>query len=433
MYVFTLLLSIIFIFFILYKLKLNLWSHVILWGTVAILTLIFYIVPFIMAVTGNIDLITLEGKTIDNSLLKYTTLLYVNIFMLCLIFGYFFLFNRFKKGERNECLYDISTAIDIISLLGLILICYSFNFSILQATKINRLEFLYDSFFSIRTLGEYLSYGVFASVYLIVRNKKIRFLPIISSILFLYIYLFVFRSRIQAVGLVLAGLMGFLSRFRKPRVNIGVIIAILLLVFFGVSWQYVRWHLHQTDSLSSLFLVLITAVKQGLYFSVTNGELGYLYKANQFAFYLVPNYYDYLYGSTLLRLLLLPFPSSIFAFKPVETQLIFSKMLGVVIPGASRPATIIGDIYMNFGFPGILVGTNLGLVLAVIQLLFNKYDSYPIGIVIGAFFPYCLVILLRGSLNGFPILLCWALLIFSFKFVSFLFNKKSIDRKGIIS
>jgi len=175
-----------------------------------------------------------------------------------------------------------------------------------------------------------------------------------------------------------------------------------------MCWQYVRWHWPSGSGLVGLLVTIKDSLVLGPMFSIVRGELGYLYKASQAVMYLIPEEYDYLCGRSYLRLLLALFPSSLFAFKPPDTQLLVAEMFGVTIQGASRPATFVGDAYMNFGWMGSSMGILLGYVVAKVHR-FRRFRSAP-TLAVAALGPYWIIVWLRGSLNGMAPCLFWLLI-----------------------
>lgn len=69
----------------------------------------------------------------------------------------------------------------------------------------------------------------------------------------------------------------------------------------------------------------------------------------------VPRCHDYLHGQSYYRLLFVPVPRAVWPNKPENTQRVMAQLLNPnAVEVQTSPVGIIGDLYVNFGFYGIL-------------------------------------------------------------------------------
>lgn len=92
----------------------------------------------------------------------------------------------------------------------------------------------------------------------------------------------------------------------------------------------------------------------------------------------IPEYLDYQYGATLLRIVYLWIPRQIWPAKPVNVD----TTVGMAVYGAETygagavPPGLIAEMYWNFWIPGIIVGCfSAGYLLKIIYTQFKRYDT----------------------------------------------------------
>lgn len=256
------------------------------------------------------------------------------------------------------------------------------------------------------TALRYLSYGTVLTFFHHISRREHPSLVLWSGgLLFLFTYLVVLRDRAPVMALALAILVAVLLH---AGITWKGVLAGLLVVYTGVSWQYARWHLGKVTGVSNLIELLVKAFPQGVVTSFRAGELGYIYTAYLQSVALVLDE-GTLAGGTLVRLLLFPFPSSLFPWKPPETQLWFSTWLGVP-EGGSRPVSIVGDAYLSLGLSGVVLVAVLFAFTAWATQRAVRSGGSTVGTALGALGPYALVLWVRGTLNGLAVMLMWVLL-----------------------
>ena len=241
-------------------------------------------------------------------------------------------------------------------------------------------------------LGTYcLIAGGLAFVLLPVYARKSRTQTILLALLLIVIDVFImvaFRARTHLILHLIAVSVGVLylrhrvllvrsARKKERREGLKIInsrrtlVRMAFFIFFvGVFAMYmrlVRGHIETAKDLSILRQDLSTAVEFALAFdSAVGGDLGYtptVFKVIDF----VPEQYDYLKGQSYYRILFTGIPRFVWSDKPDNTGIIVGRWIfpGTVVQ--SNPPGIMGDLYINFGFLGILGFIAFGIVFAKID------------------------------------------------------------------
>jgi len=118
-----------------------------------------------------------------------------------------------------------------------------------------------------------------------------------------------------------------------------------------------------------------------------------------------PNVLDYQYGKTIFVWLLAPIPREIWNSKPIISS---GPIIGITIYGNRRsgvPPGMPGELYWNFGFPGMLIGAFLiGWLLRWIDWKFRPEpgDTLPKAVVF-IYGPMSIGYLIIGTSIGFGI------------------------------
>jgi len=104
----------------------------------------------------------------------------------------------------------------------------------------------------------------------------------------------------------------------------------------------------------------------------------------------------YYYGETMLQTVVFPIPRAVWSGKPMNIGQVLGVEIygqGVGFVGAGTPPTIIGELWLNFGFLGVLAGMFLfGVVARGGYLYFEPLDSSnPLAIIlyIGFVIEFC--------------------------------------------
>ena len=146
-----------------------------------------------------------------------------------------------------------------------------------------------------------------------------------------------------------------------------MIIIVFMIGSLGLYIRTIRGYIGNVSDLSFLKQDLASAVELAFDLdSALGGDLSYtptVFRVIEF----VPDQYDHLSGQSYYRVLFIPIPRFIWADKPVNTGLIVGRWLfpGTIIQ--SNPPGVMGDLYVNFGYIGILGFMVFGFIFARID------------------------------------------------------------------
>lgn len=377
--------------------------HPLLWMTIAIIGLIHHVVPVGLSMIDQLDAFSVGVWSVDNSVLKWYGLVYCSGMFAFMCVGYIC-----AGTVRNTRMHARIQAHDIRSFMRLCNWVVTVGLvGRMIATSRGALFHSSAQYASsvIRMICSYAAAGLPVTVYWFVRSGSLSLHTVMNCAFLAVQTLLRTGERAQLLAVGLAFLAGSINKSMSGKSRWKIVLSVIVVAAIGIGWQFVRWEWRLGDGFMALLWRLKYVMSNIVTLSLSVGELGYLYKACQTMFAIVPRYRNYLYGASLLRLLLLPLPRSIFTFKPQETQLTIAEYLGVHISGASRPITFMGDSYVNFGWAGIVAGLALGWFLRRVEQSFQ--DSALPSLVISAIGPYAIALWLRGTLNGIYVLFVW--------------------------
>ncbi len=152
-----------------------------------------------------------------------------------------------------------------------------------------------------------------------------------------------------APRLVWGGFEGTFSRYSKKQ-----ILAIVLVLFcVGMSGLMIRALRGQFEMQKQGGELRIDPIKAAA-FGFQVGELNYSTPVMR-VLEEIPQNYDYLNGQSYYRLLFIIVPRAVWPDKPQNSQRVLAKIINPAADDVQTiPAGIIGDLYANFGFWGIL-------------------------------------------------------------------------------
>lgn len=206
------------------------------------------------------------------------------------------------------------------------------------------------------------------SAYLLLGDRG-QFVGVLLNILIILYYSLWFGTvKVKNQGITLPGdrLHFYARQLSIPILGIGLVLIVIL-----------SRGLRQARSLQeSLLEVDIINILTG---GIHNSQLDYLIILLE----IVPDEFGYYYGTFYVRAFLNWIPRAIWSDKPVLT--IGSKLRRVILPEASggRPPGIIGRYFVDFGFPGVIVGALItGMLMRYIYELLRKNGHSPLFLLI---------------------------------------------------
>ncbi len=212
------------------------------------------------------------------------------------------------------------------------------------------------------TLG-FMGAATLISLLAMLSLKKSLFskvIMIISSCFAVILFIQTFWSRRPLLGLAIA-VLGFIYVFtfsgrrraaKVAFVSVIVIFTLLLNLYLATSRGKRFYGRAAADQpFRPLSLDILTRL-------VPDVEIGYL--AYEYALETIPSKYDYLYGSGIIPAFLFFIPRSLWPGKPVATGYFISQLwFGKPDPESNLSPLPTGELYINFGIFGLLLGTFL--------------------------------------------------------------------------
>jgi hypothetical protein len=199
-------------------------------------------------------------------------------------------------------------------------------------------------------------------------------IPYVIAVLLMLVYHFlIFRIRTVPIAVLMGWGTGMIfkhfvvslgtrpTKGRLPAwVRLGVFVGIPLLALTGVAIKYLRASHGFRD-----YRVTRQRVAHLIGHTFAGGDLGYALFMRR-ALTLYPHEHAYLKGQSYYRMFFVPIPRSIWPSKPASTQRIFAAALDPKHQpkGITIPPGIVGDLYINFGYLGILGMVVFGIVFA---------------------------------------------------------------------
>ncbi|KAB7707382.1 oligosaccharide repeat unit polymerase [Bacillus aerolatus] len=415
-------------------------KHYIISSFIILFVLVFYIIPLLKYNIYEEEYITLVSSTFSvahsSEINKYS--LYSLTFILFVIFSYIISYMLLAKSKIIKCENYIELTkkqtlfnqLSFLSLCGSVGLIYFSGMNLSNLLASSRFAFFETQNTVFSLLSTYLTYLLVVPTYLIASKKaSINWLYILSLAATFFILMFVFGTRSQIIAIAFSYLMGRMKV--NPKINPKYLILSAVFVHLFVIWQFIRYNMKSVDGVSGFIDLILFNNKEAYLLSLESGDLSWFYDATFTAMY-IKDYMNFsLDGDTYLRLLLTLFPSTIFDFKPEETQRIFAAIINpeAYIVGATFPPSILGDAYLNFGFNGVVIGLFLGCFLAYAQFKVNYFDNI-LSIVLGSTIFIFLLLLTRGTFNGlYPLIFC-ALVLYLLNFLSLISKKEfSYDKK----
>ena len=295
---------------------------------------------------------------------------------------------------RQNALMHIVWLLVGVNLLGVALITIdagSLSLStIIEMTQTSRGDRKLESG-PLSLLGTYLVIlGGLVYVLLPVYAKKRggSILPIVVLLFAIDVFLVIaYRARTPVVLHLIAVSVGFLylrhrvvvvnKRRRRPLISGSLInsrqtlMRMALIIFavgtLGIYMRTVRGYIGSTNDLSFLKQDFAAAVELAIAVdSSVGGDLGYtptVFKVIEF----VPEQFDYLGGQSYWRLLFAGVPRFVWPDKPLNTGIIVGRWMfpGTIVQ--SNPPGVMGDLYINFGYAGIIGFFVFGFIFARID------------------------------------------------------------------
>jgi len=309
-----------------------------------------------------------ETFQIDNTskiIINKMIILYI-IGIIFYYFGYHFKINfkiiRFIKYIikipyifNESKLFYISILFYLIGLNVFLFSIFKFGFSyFLEYSYIRSIIFQNSNYLFFLIQFSIPSFLIIFSIYL--KKKYILFLPILLLIILIFInFLLGGRFRTVSILIMLISIYYYLQRKSIFKKIIFLFISIFL-IFISIS--IIRYF-------NSIYLIK-NNIKD-----IVLSNLDY-----PFYFYKIiiniPFNISYQYGKTFVTFLFYPLPRALFPQKPLSAGSFITQYLFPYLKYSSVPPTILGELYLNFSYFGIMIGMFIiGILHKIIYEYFN--------------------------------------------------------------
>ncbi len=324
----------------------------------------------------------------------------VTIAILCLIAGYAFASERLKESTfmvRPPGRPMISPKLYYYPILAIsfgLLVAFFVKMGFVEQIMSLRFfskKFFIDEFGNRNSLGMLSIGGDFILVFFVyyfALTKKFSFFSVYSLMLYFLIITHILGSKRNAVLMIVILMIIVLSTkgihksiFKKLG-RIAVVCGLLIIITFA---SQIRSSGQDGNSLGQLNIgkaVGITLIHafEGAYF-MDPAKTAVIVDR-------VGDDVDYLYGSSIAGLFIAPVPRLIWPEKPIVRAGPFvAQELMNFQSTAGVPPGVVGELYLNFGWFGILIGMPLiGMLMAYLWHLHKRSDNRDLSIIRYAFY-----------------------------------------------
>ncbi len=347
---------------------------------------------------------------------------YLAIFPLC------YSLNLFKAETFNSWDLSLTCLVCILSLVGYLVGQFIYDYFSGEKIKLNHPTFSFNHGFGTRKIDSFLVVSLLiANLFIMITMSDIRSFFILTTVGIILIYLkysrlsfvssslliflvttaslfamlFFSDSRSDLIKLVI--IMGFLYFFlNRRKVNLMKLAPIGAFLFAGAILITInRTNTGQSfaDNLSIIF-----ENYQGIIGIILRlGDIGIAFDN---LIYIVKNFSidDLLLGSTLIRPIFFFIPRSLWAGKPLDTQLLIVEerfgSLSEFGGGTSQSITIVGELFWNFSYFGVFIGLLfLAMIIRSIDNVLCKTKSLSTIYMLTILVPFFFVIW-RGAFSS---------------------------------
>ncbi|WP_336882098.1 O-antigen polymerase [Priestia koreensis] len=277
--------------------------------------------------------------------------------------------------------------------------------------------------------GYLLSFMIFLVFFTVKKRSKKNLILWIFVIAFtMYVYIAGFRVRGYIVAHTIAIISGYYFStvldvegtklsIKKETINKtkNVLVSMIILAIIGISFRFFRGFLDPNMSLSKFQFNPEAFLRE----SINGGDLGYSDTVMKL-FQLVPNIHGYLEGQSYYRLLFVTIPRFLWNNKPPNTEQIVGAWIKPDLEsvGYTLPPGVIGDLYINFGFLGIIAMFCYGIIFSLLDRKING-----VNILIWSSTPVCVFHFVRGGFTN-SIIITSFLIVCAIVISRYLFSSK---------
>lgn len=303
----------------------------------------------------------------------------------------------YKKSNDLEISVEVTRLKKIIKLMVIFMlfqICLLFiDVKTINILALSRYELKNGSF-----LRGIANFGIMISsilYFMVGYTKKTRnYYKNLSWIVFMIameiLIFFFFRTRTMPVSHISSFIAGFYfshqtsingnvliykSALRSSLVSIKMWCYFIVLFFVSIISRFLRGFLEPGNSVEDFQTSIQAMIEESIKF----GDAGYA-NVVMLMIELFPDNFEYLLGQSYYRILLTPIPRFVWPNKPINTESFIGSIVSPEILGYSLPPGIQGDLYINFGFWGVLGMFLYGMFFSKISHIYSFFSLMISGI-----------------------------------------------------
>lgn len=247
--------------------------------------------------------------------------------------------------------------------------------------------------------GKFVIVAIAYTLYIFITRSRYNIMPFILP----FIYVFLYSGKVKNV--IRAMFLGFI---------------VLFLVFFLQQVRYAGTlaDLLNNYSIAEIIGNTVNFMKDG------RGEFG----LSQVFYFFVENnnnFNNFEEGKTYLRLSLLPFPSSIFEFKPSDFATdMWEAWHGMKTTIGTMHPTLYGDVYANFGFWGFIMGLFYAVFTKINDVIITTANTESKKVLYMGIIGTMYVLLARGAVYNSIANAFWSIILLNIIQYFLLLRKK---------
>lgn len=237
----------------------------------------------------------------------------------------------------------------------------------------------------------FISLSGIGFVYLM-RKEYVKFIVIAVCYA---MYLIITQIRYNMVGFVAPFLIFFIFSTDRKRIALGVGMGFMV-IFFVYLFQQLRW-LGGIGNLSKVGFETVVDRAMG-YFRQGNGEIGLV---RAFYYFVRHNNHfpNFGQGNGFVRLALILFPASVFAFKPRDFAIdMYKEWFGKDDPMGTMHPTLFGDAFGNFGYAGWITGIFYAGLFMLLDEMINHEDCKTVSVLKASLCCTMAILIGRGAI-----------------------------------
>lgn len=288
----------------------------------------------------------------------------------------------------------------LVSTLGFVYLIFGKSTGFLTMIMTPRMDLRLGEQGSLESFANYAAPLSMIAVYLSIRNNKMKVI-VWTTIVFGIFASIAYGGRYYILYTISPLLYYYLLRGTSKIKSVFIIAFIVIIFAVGVVGflHVLRWQ--DERNLDTIVRLVQTPETYEFLFANQDSDMNIRYNLYK-AITLFPDRSDWLYGNTYRTLFLFWIPSSVLSGLKMDTMYLFayaeSGDRAVFNEKLSDHPTLIGDLYINFGYFFVFGAFLWGCVLGLLDRAARIQGETLLGIIIGSVGAYFLILVVRGSI-----------------------------------